>query len=146
MMRHEIRVDLFTCRSQKRPHNCQLHVIDTPRRDLPNAAQSGRPGAAKEIQEKCFDEVISVMTEENRPATPASRNAGEEFVTGIAPGGLDGLFGSPGQRGNVGSAKLAWQLESSRKGLNEFRVGGTRSAAQLMIEMADDEAAITNIR
>jgi hypothetical protein len=112
------------------------------RRDLAHAAKSCRPSAAKQIHEERLDQIIGMMRQKNHAATAATRDPGKKFVARGAPGCLDGLPGSRCHRAHIFAADLASEFVLAREPANKSRVQSTRSAAQFVIEMANDQFAI----
>jgi hypothetical protein len=118
-MSFQIRVDLTPGNTEQRADDGELFADG----NLPDAAESNRPGAAKQIQQKRFDEIASVVAKENRATTAAAGDARKEFIARVSPSGLDRLLRSPGQRGYVNARDLAFQVQFSRERLDEFRIG-----------------------
>ena len=61
VMLREVSVDLLAGGAQERADDRELHAIASTRRNLPDAAQPGRSRAAKEIEQKCFDQIVGMM-------------------------------------------------------------------------------------
>ena len=86
------------------------------------------------------------MAEENRPATAAARDPREEFVARIPSGSFDGLFFPPRPHRDIDAAELAFQFQLSSEASDEFRIRSARSSAQLMIEVANNEPPVSEVR
>ncbi|HKP92953.1 MAG TPA: hypothetical protein VJS88_03580, partial [Chthoniobacterales bacterium] len=85
-------------------------------------------------------------TQKNRATAAARRNPRKKVIARGSAGRLDGLSGSTSQRRDIGSAELAVEVQPGRKILDEFSVGPARAAAQLVVEMANDHATVSEIR
>jgi len=138
-------IDFLAPDSKQRPNDLELGSRDATRTGLAHSAKAGRPGAAKQIHQKSFHEVIGVMAEKNRatPATPC--DARKKFVTCRASSCFDRLPRIARERGNVGLAKLELTMEFCGQPLNESRVGFARATAQLMIEMANNKPPVLQV-
>src|SRR2546425_114356 len=84
-----------------------------------------------------------MVREEDRVTAFLARDAGEEIVPGFARRRFDRETACFGESGDVDMFDGAAQAELFREPLDERRVGTARASAQSMIEMAEDEFAIT---
>src|SRR3954464_3626231 len=82
------------------------------------------------------------MAEKKRPTAVAASDAREKFIERGSAGGLNGLFGSLRQSGDVCAPDLAFHFQFRRESLNELCIGCTRASAQLVIEMTNGDAPI----
>ena len=85
------------------------------------------------------------MPEKDGGASAPPRGSRKKFVARHASRRFQRLPGLTGQRGNIRSPKLELELELRGQAFDEFRIGPAGTSAQLMVEMADDEAPITKI-
>src|SRR5207249_4513427 len=101
-----INVDLFAPDTEKRPHNDKIDIVDPARCNLPHPAQACSSRAAKEIDQKSFDEVVGVMPKKDRFAFSASGSFSEKFVAGFARCGFDRDLLFRSQSADIRGAKL----------------------------------------
>src|SRR4051794_14593077 len=87
-----------------------------------------------------------MMSEKKRPTAVTASDAREKFIARISAGGLEGLLGSLRQGRDLGPTDLAFQFQLGRESLDELCIGCTRSSAQLVIEMTNDEPPIAAMR
>lgn len=105
-----------------------------------HAAKAGG-AAAEEIEEEGLDLIVGVMGEEEDAAAGLACGGGEEGVTGVAGGCLNGELESAGEGGNIGAAGDDGEAQPAGEGLDETGIGGSGRAAEAMIEVEDDEVA-----
>src|SRR5688500_16582741 len=87
-----------------------------------------------------------MMRYEKRAAASTAGDPGEKFVTSRSPRRFDGLLRLASQRLHVGALDLHVELEAFGELADEGGVRSTRLAAQLMVEMANDQTAVTCVR
>jgi hypothetical protein len=138
-------VDFLAPNAKQRSNNLEFSPRDATRTRLAHSAEAGRPSAAKQIHQESLNKIICVMAKEDRLATPAPRNARKKFVTGRASRCFDRLFRRAGQRAHIGLADLELTVKPGGQTFDELRIGFAGTAAQLMIEMANDEAPVARI-
>jgi hypothetical protein len=85
------------------------------------------------------------MAKENRLATSTPPDTREKFVTRHAPRRFHRLFRGASQCANIGLIELERTVKPGGQTFDELRIGCARAAAQLMIEMADDETPVARI-
>ena len=86
-----------------------------------------------------------MMREKNRAAASAFRDLREKFVARLARRGFDRHLLFRGQRTNVGRLDGKIDIVFGGEFFDETRIGRGRSAAQLMIQMADDQIFVAKI-
>ncbi len=101
LMLAHINVDFFAPDAEERPHNGKIDIVDAAGCNLAHSAQACRPCAAKEIDQKGFDQVIGMMREENRFASSVSCSFSEKFVPGVARSGFNRHLLFCGESANV---------------------------------------------
>jgi hypothetical protein len=136
-------VDLVAPNPEQRPDDLEFRSRDSSRGYVTHSPKTRGTGAAKQVHQKSFHEIIGVMTQEKRVAAPASRDAGEKIITRHPPRRFDRLLRTTGQRGNVGSTNLEFAMKLCGQTFDEIRVGCARAASELMIEMANNEPPVT---
>ena len=138
-------VDLLTPCAEHRSDDLQIGSADPACRRLAHCAKTGRSGAAQQIQEKRFDQIVGMMPDKDCVATMTSRHRCEKLVARIAPGRLDRhfLFRRQGADIHGSHDEIAAKLDCNV--VDEFRVGLTRAPSQPMVEMAQNEAGIAQL-
>ena len=87
--------------------------------------------------------IVAMVTEKDRRAAPPPRHLGEKGEPGGASRGFERLLPCSCSRGNVDTLDFAWELPLFRKPPDECGVGARRLPAEAMIEMADNQLAVT---
>lgn len=140
-----ILIDFLAPNAKQGSNNPEFGPRHATRTNLAHAAKAGRPGAAKQIHQESLNEIIRVVAEENRLAPSAPRDACKKFVTRHASRRFQRLFRSAGQRAHIRLIDLELTMKPGSQTFDELRIGLARATAQLMIEMADDEAPVAKI-
>ena len=104
-----------------------------------------RTGAAKKIQERGFDQIIGMMGEKYSGAAAAASDLDKKGKARETSRGFNRQLRSLGQSADVSRPNLAVELEVSRDLLDKARVPPRFSAAQLMIQMADDQFVVAQV-
>lgn len=109
------------------------------RAERPHASQTFGTSAAQPAEEEEFDLVIGVMGEGDALGAGFASRAGEEGVTELAGGHLDGEVFPAGDGGDVGRVDNAGELEAPGEALDPGGVGVAGVAAQAVVEVGDDQ-------
>src|SRR5712691_16590 len=135
-------VDLPAPHPEQWTNDLQSHVVDLADGNCAHGAEPARAGATEKINQESFDKIIGVMAEENRSATPPLCDLREEFVASVARGGFDRHFLFHGKSPNICRPEGKIDIVICSKFLDEDGVGPAGSAAELMIEMANDQVLV----
>jgi len=90
-------------------------------------------------------QIVGVMGEKNRRTAPLLCHFRKERITRLARGGFDRHFSIVGDRANIRGSDFKIDVVIRGEFFHEARIGLGRAAPQLMVEMANDQFAITEI-
>jgi hypothetical protein len=111
-------------------------------RDFAHRSDASRTGTAKKIQQRGFHQIISMMCEKDPGTTTAAGDLDKKGKAREPGRGLNRQFRLPGQSADMSRPNLAVELQVSRDPLDKARVPPRVSAAQLMIQMADNQFVV----
>src|SRR5262245_56428431 len=77
----DVILDLAAPHPEQRPYDRQVDTINSPCRNFPHRTQAGAAGSTKQIDQKSFDQIVSVVRDEDRPAVSAPCGFSKECVT-----------------------------------------------------------------
>ena len=111
-------------------------------RDFAHRGHASRAGSAKKIQQRGFDQIISMMSEKDPAATAVAGDLDKKSKARETAGGLNRQLRSPGQSADISRPNLAVQFKIARDLLDKAGIAARGRAAQLMIKMANDEILV----
>jgi|ERR1051325_1291138 hypothetical protein len=138
-------VYLATPNRQKWAYNLKSNLADLTDCDLAHPRETSNSAPTKQIDKERLDKIIRVMTEKDCVTTPAPRDFREELVPRCATSGLGRNLFLSCEGGNIHGIQFKLKAASLSEFLDETSISGAFSAAQPMIEMADDEPLVAAI-
>jgi len=122
-------VDVGAPEAKKRADDGKIDIGNLAHCYSAHGAQARGSRAAKQIDQKCFDQIVGVMAQKNGLAFLAFRDSGEKRIPRRARSSLDRHFVFRSQHGDVGRANRQIEIEFGSEFLDEARVGLGRLAA-----------------
>jgi hypothetical protein len=110
-----------------------------------HAGKAGGAGTPKQIDQTRLDQIVRMVSEKDSAAPAAASDSRKKFIASIASGSFDGLLRSPRQRSDTDATHFAFRFQLRGHPSDEPRVRCARASPQLMIEMADNEAPVSQI-
>src|SRR4029079_9454512 len=105
--------------------------------------KTGAPSAAKQIDEKGFNQVVRVMRDQDRFTLSTVCGLREQVAQRFTPRGFDRHLPFLRESGDVYCTKCKINTGVSGKFLHKSCVGVARSSAASMIQMANDQVYVT---
>ena len=98
--------------------------------------------SAEQVDQERFDNIVSMVAEEDRAAAPATRHLREKRVARRACRCFDRLFRLSRELADIGSAEVKFDRMTTGEPLDEPRVTSGAAPAQPVVEVADDKLAV----
>ena len=118
----------------------EVHAwVDRRQRDWPHTGQAAVACAAQQPQEKGFDLIVGVMRQGDVAAGQVFGQAGEKLVAQLTSSSPDTVTCFGGELTRVAAPGLEWPTKLPGRLLNEFGIGIAVRAAELVIEVCNDE-------
>jgi hypothetical protein len=108
-----------------------------------HASEARRSGSAEKIEKAGFDLIVCMVGEKNSPAAMGLRADAEKRIAQVSCSRLDGKFLPRGVRSNVSLSKIKRITEFSCGGRDERAIDICRSATEAVVQMTDDNLAVT---
>ena len=113
--------------------------VDRRQCDWLHAGQAAVARAAQQPQEKGFDLIVGVMRQGDVAAGQAFGQTGEKLVAQLTGSSFDAVTCFGGELPRVAAPGLEWPAKLPGRMLNESSIGIAVRAAELVIEVCNDE-------
>src|SRR5437899_3143066 len=144
MLSH-VPVNFVPPNSEERSDNGKIDIFDSAHGNFAHRGETGETRPAKKIDQKRLDQIVGVMSEKNRLTAPLLRHFRKERITRFTRGGFDRHLSVVSDRADIRGSYFKIDFVFRGEFFDKARIGPGRPAAQLMVEMADDQLALIEI-
>src|SRR5205823_8039183 len=144
MLSH-VPVNFVPPNSEERSDNGKIDIFDSAHGNFAHRGETGETRPAKKIEQKRLDQIVGVMSEKNRLTAPLLRRFRKERITRFTRGGFDRHLSVVSDRADIRRSYFKIDIVFRGEFFDKARIGPGRPAAQLMVEMADDQLAVIDI-
>ena len=116
-------VDLGAPESEKRTNDGKIDIVDAAGGRFAHRAQAGGAGAAEQIHQESFDQIIGMMSEKNGATSLLSGDLGKERVTRFPRGRFDRHLLLRGKRADIGRTNRKIDIVLGGELFDEARIG-----------------------